>query len=108
MVFIFFKQLLTLFIRPNEWHKFLIVVANIIGSSWFAECISSMRVKNCLELFEFENEYFSATIDSQVNIYKKGTFNYSFSKININQDYIFNFRTLIIFDAMTYYRHTSN
>jgi len=66
---LFSNKLLTLLIRPNEWHKFLIVVANTIGSSWFAECISSKRVKNSLELFEFENEYFSATKDSQVNIY---------------------------------------
>lgn len=115
-VFIFFKQLLTLLIRPNVWHKCLIILANIIGSSWFAECISSMRVKNCLELLEFENEYFSATIDSQVNIYKKEIVYYLFTNININYcivisinySYIFNFRILIIFEAMTYNRHTSN
>jgi len=69
---VFSNKLLTLLIRPNEWHKLLIVVANIIGSSWFAECISNKRIKNSLELFEFENEYFSATIDNQVNIYRKG------------------------------------
>jgi len=80
----------------------------MIGSSWFAECISSKRVKNSLELFEFENEYFSATIDSQVNIYRKETIELSFCYIDINYNYMFDFRILIIFDSMTYNRHTSN
>lgn len=62
-------QILTLLIRPNEWHKLFTIVANIIGSSWFAVCISTRRLKNCLVLFVFENEYFSATEDNQINTY---------------------------------------
>lgn len=68
--FVYLYKILTLLIGPNDWHKFLIAFANIIGSVSYTVCKSSISVKNSLVLFVFENVHFSATKVNQTNIYK--------------------------------------